>query len=162
MDGSALKYPGLTGSGGLIRNSSGSWVKGFARKIGITDNATAELWALRDGLTLYINLCLSPIEIELDDKEIVNFLATNVIISRDLCPLVDDCRELLQQIPQIKISHCYKEANFCVDALAKLGTNLAQEDCILFDIPPFVLLPLLDFDQSGLYCNRHCNVTLVT
>ena len=126
------------------------------------DNAAAELWALRDGLTLCINLCLSPVEIELDAKEIVNFVATDVIISGDLCPLVDDCRELLRQIPQTKISHCYREANFCADALAKLGTNLAQEDCILFDIPPFVLLPLLDFDQSGLYCNRHCNVTLVT
>ena len=70
-NGSALKYPGLAGGGGLIRNSSGSWVKGFARKIGIKDSVAAELWALRDGLTLCINLCLSLVEIELDAKELL-------------------------------------------------------------------------------------------
>jgi hypothetical protein len=40
--------------------------------------------------------------------------------------LVDDCKELLKCIPQTKVQHCYKEANFCANALAKLGSSLDQ------------------------------------
>ncbi|KAK7829827.1 hypothetical protein CFP56_028802 [Quercus suber] len=41
----------------------------------------------------------------------------------DFSRLVDDCRDLLLQLPQAKVSHCYREANFCADALAKLGAS---------------------------------------
>ena len=33
-DGSSLGNPGLAG-GGLIRNDSGDWVKGYARSVGV-------------------------------------------------------------------------------------------------------------------------------
>ncbi|GLT31839.1 hypothetical protein SLA2020_065470 [Shorea laevis] len=35
-DGSALKNPGPVACGGLIRDSLGKWVAGFARNVGIT------------------------------------------------------------------------------------------------------------------------------
>ena len=74
--------------------------------------------------------------------------------------IVDDWRELFRQIPQTKVLHCFREANFCADALAKLGPTL--DDFILFTVPRPFLFPLLDFDKNGLFCNRQCTVSLVT
>ena len=36
---------GLARGGGLIHNANGEWVRGFARDIGTTSSAVAELWA---------------------------------------------------------------------------------------------------------------------
>ena len=44
-DGSSLGDPGLAGGGGLIRNDRGDWTRGYARAIGSTTSAAAELWA---------------------------------------------------------------------------------------------------------------------
>ena len=52
MDGTSMGNTGLAGGGGLLQDENGSWVEGFARKIGVASSFTAELWALRDGLPL--------------------------------------------------------------------------------------------------------------
>ena len=51
-DGSSLGNLGLADGGGVIRDETGNWVVGFSRKIGVTSSFEAELWALRDGLTI--------------------------------------------------------------------------------------------------------------
>ncbi|GLT80314.1 hypothetical protein SLA2020_517600 [Shorea laevis] len=49
-DGSALYSPGPAACGGLIRDHSGKWKAGFAKRIGIPSALGAELWGARDGL----------------------------------------------------------------------------------------------------------------
>ena len=73
-DGSSLGNPGLAGGGGVIREESGNWVVGFSRKIGVTSNFDAELWALRDGLTICVNKNFQSVEVELDAKAIIDVL----------------------------------------------------------------------------------------
>ena len=48
---------------------------------------------------------------------------------------MDDCRFLLQRIPQTKIKHVFKEANKHVDGLADLGRS-QEVDFVLFDFSP--------------------------
>ena len=55
-NGSSLGNPGLVGGGGLLHNTNGEWMKGFARATGVTTSATTELWALCDGIRLCIVL----------------------------------------------------------------------------------------------------------
>ena len=98
-DGSARSFPGLASSGGLIRNYVGDRISSFAIIIGITGSAEAELRALRDGLTLCLQLRFPAAVVELDAQAIVNILSSSNSYNGDLCPLVDDCRELLRQIP---------------------------------------------------------------
>jgi hypothetical protein len=129
---------------------TGSWVM-----LGILV-LLAEFWALRDGLTLCHQLQLMAVEVELDAKLIVNAITNNSCCHSALSPLIDDCRKLLSQLPQVKVLHCYREANFCADALAKMGTSLEQ-DFILYPLPPTHVIPLLDKDILGLFCNRLCN-----
>ena len=154
-DGSSLGNPGLARGGGLIRNKEGIWVAGFARKIGITTSFFAELWALRDGLNLCISRGIAAVEVELDAKAIVD-----VVINpkySNICAFVpmDDCRHLIKQFPQICFKHCYREANRCADALARMG-GLQDADFIVFESPPVDISSFLDFDLNDLYLNRLC------
>jgi ribonuclease HI len=106
----------------------------YSRKIGITSSEAAELWALRDGLTLCHQLQLAVVEVELDAKLIITAITNNYDCHSDVSLLIDDCRKLLRQLPQSKVMHYYREANFCVDALAKLGTSLEQ-DFVVYSLP---------------------------
>ena len=70
-DGAAVGNPGRARCGGLIRNERGEWLGGFSRSIGCADSFMAELWGLRDGLTLYIDLHLNVVDVQLNAKAVV-------------------------------------------------------------------------------------------
>ena len=82
-----------------------------------------ELWGLRDGLLQCLNLHLPAIEIEIDAKSIVDLLNNPKAANNVVSPLVDDCRYLISQLSRVRIKHCFREANKCVNALARLGSN---------------------------------------
>ena len=52
IDGTMYGNPVKVGGGGILRSSSGDWIGGFVRKMGSTLSTVAELWALKDGLTM--------------------------------------------------------------------------------------------------------------
>ena len=87
-------------------------------------------------------------------------LTNNNTISGDLGIPIDDCRELLKRIPHTKVQHCYREVNFCADALTKLGSSLDQP-FVSFCHPPLNLMSLLASDKQGLFCNILCSMTNV-
>uniref|UniRef100_A0A7N2M4D3 RNase H type-1 domain-containing protein n=1 Tax=Quercus lobata TaxID=97700 RepID=A0A7N2M4D3_QUELO len=74
FDSSSLGNSGRVGGRGIIQNSSGNWVSGYARAIGHTTNVAAELWALRDGINLCIALNLANVLVELDVKLVIDLL----------------------------------------------------------------------------------------
>ena len=158
-DGSSLGNPGLAGGGGLIRNEEGGWVAGFARKIGITTSFLAELWALRDGLSLCVDRSILAVDVELDAKSIVDAIVNPDYSNIFASALLDDCRHLIQQIPQVRFKHCFREANRCADALARMG-GLQEDVFTVFESPPVDISILLEFDSKGLYLNRLCPVSL--
>jgi len=59
----------------------------------------------------------------------------------------------LKAILRTHIKQVYKEANHCVDALAKLGYNL-DSTFVLFDYPLFVVKKLLALDRTANIYNR--------
>lgn len=50
-------------------------------------------------------------------------------------PIVDDYRNLLYQIPMLKLSHCYKEAKFCAYTLTRKAVQMQQNYLILDTLP---------------------------
>jgi len=82
----------------------------------------AELWALCDGLIFCNNLYYSVVDIQIDAKIIVGLLSNPSYSNSFAMPIIDDCRQLISQIPQVRIGHCYCEANSCADFLAKMGS----------------------------------------
>ena len=164
-DGASLGNPGKAGSGGLIRDSEGRWVKGFSRSVGHATSVIAELWDLRDGLKLAAQLGIGCLEVELDAKIIVEMLNnaessnnTNLKFSS----LLYGCRFLIANATQVRVTHIYKEMNQCADFLARKGCCL-REDFVIFESSPSEELDkLLVADVNGLYCSRQIATTLAS
>ena len=60
----------------------------------------------------------------------------------------------------VKIQHCYRQANKCVDALARRGALLPQ-DFVVFLEPPADVALLLSLDAAGVAFDRIVNVSSV-
>ena len=143
----------MAGGGGLIRNDKGEWVKGYARAIGITTSVAAELWALRDGIRLCIALKIPAVEIQLDAKVVIDLVRKESSNLNSLDALVDDCKEGLKQIPNVKIMHCFREGNKCANNLARQGALLDQDFVVFIHPPPEVEL-LIRLDTVGILYDR--------
>ena len=100
-NGSSLGNLRLASGGGVIRDEIGNWVVGFSRRIGVTLSFEAELWALRDGLTICVDKNFQAIEVEMDAKAIIDILQKANQVNPIISPLPDDCKQLASQIPQI-------------------------------------------------------------
>ena len=112
-DGSSLGNPGAAGGGGVIRDASGAWIQAFSRNICSTTSFLVELWALRNGLIMCKELQLHAVEVELDACVVSDLMNHNGGSNSVNSSLVADCRLLIAQMPQVKVNHCYREANCC-------------------------------------------------
>ena len=98
-DGSAASIVGPAGGGGLVRDENGAWVMGFARRIGNASSYLAELWALRDGLQLCLQIHAQAVVIELDAKAIVDAFNSPYVSNSIVSSIMDECRYLATRIP---------------------------------------------------------------
>nr|POF23203.1 putative ribonuclease h protein [Quercus suber] len=94
-DGTSYGNPGRAGGGGVIRDSEGRWLKGFARSIGFTTNITVEFWALRDGLMQALQMGVQNLVVELDAKVVVKLVQSHFPSNAYYSSLLADCRSLL-------------------------------------------------------------------
>ncbi|GLU18716.1 hypothetical protein SLE2022_350000 [Rubroshorea leprosula] len=108
---------------------------GYTRKIGWSSILVAELWAIRDGLRLAIDRNISHLIVESDFSTAICLLSEDPSESHPFSTLILDCRDMLQQIPHVKVVHVVREANMAVDAMAKVGHNIL-EDFVIFDCIP--------------------------
>ena len=152
LDESSMGNPGLVG-GGIIRDSFGRWVKGYARAIGVTTSVAAELWASRDGIRLCISLNLPAVEIELDAKVVADLMRSRNSRANISNVIVAGCKDGLKKILFVRIMHYFREANKCTDALARRGALLPQDFMIFMNPPPKVEM-LLSLDAIGTMYDR--------
>ena len=101
----------MASGGGILCSESSTWIKAFTRNIGIATSFVVELWALRDGLNMCLNMQISALEIDLDAKVVANLMCNVETLKNDNAAIVANYRYLLSQFPQVKVSHCYREAN---------------------------------------------------
>ena len=142
----------MAGGGGVIRGQEGEWIAGFARPLGRTNSCMVELWALRDGLLLAKELGINNLIVELDALSVVLFMKNNTC-NLLMEPLLTDCRNLLKEFPNTQVVHAYREANQCVDTLAKMGAG-SLASFVVFWTPPPVVDSILAHDSANVCCNR--------
>ncbi|KAK6939297.1 Ribonuclease H domain [Dillenia turbinata] len=136
------------GVGGLIRDDNGSWMVGFYSRIGLSDILAAELWGAWKGLNLALDRGLRKIELEFDSESLVNLLSEVVNKYHMLFSHVMDCRAIMQWVEVVEIKHVCREANSCVDLLAKMGIK-ASQTFELLKVPPRDVLASLYQNSSG-------------
>ena len=161
-DGASIGNPGKAGGGGIIRDCHGDWVKGYSRSIGYSTSVLAEWWALRDGLILAIQLGINQLEVELDAKVIVELLNGAKCPNQSYSPLLNDCRSLIARLVQFWVEHVYREANQCVDFLAKRDCCMRKNFAVSDVSPSANLNILIDFDKNELYYYRRVANTLAS
>ena len=92
--------------------------------MGIALNNLAELAAVRQGLMLAWNKGVKVLQLELDSKVVLHWLTNkNINYPTNMLSLICDCRNLLDQGWEVHMHHVNREANGCVNALAKRGTR---------------------------------------
>jgi ribonuclease HI len=70
--------PGISGFGGLIRNSDGAWMHGFAGNIEFSNILHVELLAMYHGLTLAWELDIKDLWCYSDSKTVIKLLSDHV------------------------------------------------------------------------------------
>lgn len=71
FDGVVDLSANLASCGGVIRDSTGSWLRGFVSNIGACSPALAEAWALLRSIQLAIQMRFQNVIFEGDSREIV-------------------------------------------------------------------------------------------
>ena len=105
---------------------------------------------MRDGLS---SLHIMALEIEVAAKVVLDWMNSELCNNLNHSPLIMDCRARINQVPQVRMMHCFREANKCEDALACKGPSL-QQDFVVFESLPVDISMLLYYDQIGMYYER--------
>ncbi|XP_027120639.2 uncharacterized protein [Coffea arabica] len=127
-DGCSLGNPGVSGGGGVLRDSSGALLFGFSVPFGELTCLQVEIKALVFGIQQCCLRGFSRIRVEVDSLVLVNLL-----VRRWRCPwLVRSDLEALLAMQGVEwtVGHCYREMNQVADALAKVGAQ--SEGIILY------------------------------
>lgn len=69
---------------------------------------------------------LLVVDIQIDAKAIVDVVSNSSFANRIVMPIVDDCKQLISQLAQVRIGRCYREANYCAYFLARTGAMQAN------------------------------------
>ncbi|BFG25218.1 hypothetical protein CerSpe_114920 [Prunus speciosa] len=157
IDGSRRFASGTIGAGGVIRNSNGDWIAGFAINLGTGQVLEAELWGLFFGIKLAVHKRLSHLNIEMDSSVAVNLMKkADFPQDHPLAGLLSGCLSLMRQIGNIELNHIYREQNSVADGLANWSYNLDLDYCDL-DEPPAWITPAVLDDLLGV-----CKMRLVS
>lgn len=97
-----------------------NFVLGFQRNVGVCSSLAAELWSLRDGLQLAMDISWSNVTIVTDALAALHAIQDQQLAgSHPLSALIFDCRYLMEALPVPTLRHDLREANICADILAK-------------------------------------------
>uniref|UniRef100_A0A5B7ALD5 RNase H type-1 domain-containing protein n=1 Tax=Davidia involucrata TaxID=16924 RepID=A0A5B7ALD5_DAVIN len=139
----------MVGFGGVIRDDSGRWVKGYYGFISYTNSITAKLWSIREGLRLMAQSGSPKLIVESDCEVTINLLNKLEEIDSAYEAILEDCRLYAASFEVCEFIHTLREGNTCVDYAANLGVN-QRERMVVMDEPPTELLRLLFADVASM------------
>jgi ribonuclease HI len=141
------------GCGGVIRGTQGEWIRGFAKNIGWCNAFVAELWGVYEGLKCARSLGFNKVEVNIDDIAVVNVIKKRKSHSLIGRTILQQIWKLLDEDWEVDISHSFREANRCADALATAGCALSNTSVFYDDCPLFISSILVD-DRMGITTPR--------
>nr|XP_027109237.1 uncharacterized protein LOC113729105 [Coffea arabica] len=124
IDGCSKGNPGVSGGGGVIRDSGGKLLLAFACHLGQATSVQAEVRALLFGVKVCIQWGFRKLEAELDSLVLVH-----ILFGKARCPWsvfleVQQLLGFMEHIPSV--GHCFRQANQVADVLSKVGCTLGE------------------------------------
>ena len=108
----------------MIEDDRGMRLRGLHRWLGVTTNNEAEYQALIEGLKAVSDWKPDRVELYLDSKLVVEQMNGRYRVkSAELAPLYKRASDLVQQLPEVKITHVEREKNKGADALANMAID---------------------------------------
>jgi len=118
-DGASRGNPGPAGAGAIITDKEGATLAEKAVYLGETTNNQAEYRALIVGLEEVVKLAPVRLTIRMDSELIVKQLSGEYRVrNRDLLPLHNRARRLIEQLAAVEVKHVPREENTDADRLA--------------------------------------------
>ncbi|XVE77975.1 hypothetical protein DITRI_Ditri13aG0107100 [Diplodiscus trichospermus] len=152
-DGAWDKINNIASAGGVIRNSHGDWVFGFAMNIGPCGITDAELWGIHQGLILAWERGFRKVEVETDCLTALQAIQNKEKRSNFQVALASSIRELIDRDWQVVLSHNFRQTNHVADYLAKLARKLHQGIAICEE-PPVEIRQCLQNDSNNVEYSR--------
>ncbi|KAL8143992.1 hypothetical protein V2J09_017024 [Rumex salicifolius] len=144
---------GRAAAGGVIRDSSGTWLGGFTRSIGICSVPAAELWGILSGLTLAWDLGFRKVCVDTDSLLAFRLINKPVDGAHPLSSLLTLVKDSIGRRWDVRLRHCYREGNRVADDLADFAFSFPIGFHVL-EGPPCRSLPLLLDDVRGVSLPR--------
>ncbi|XP_021765748.1 uncharacterized protein LOC110730268 isoform X1 [Chenopodium quinoa] len=120
---------GAAGAGGLIRCQQGKWQIGFSVKISALGPASAELFAIKEGLSTSWARGIRFLELE-TDAQALKYMLENPLyyIDHELSNFINDIVKLLQREWSVTILHVKRQSNKLAHGLAQIGRLQPDDD----------------------------------
>lgn len=119
----------------------------------------AEIKALLRGLRIASTMCIKPLIICTDSKELVSAITRGHELYTNL---IFESRSLLQVLEATRINHTFREQNRVADRLAKEGSKLMQLGVpIILSSPPASAVPFVEADKEGKVFARLINPSIL-
>ncbi|KAK8566965.1 hypothetical protein V6N13_110046 [Hibiscus sabdariffa] len=137
----------LAKTSGLLRESYGTWIRGYNHSIGIVDALTVELWAIHDGLIAAWELGFEFVRVQSNCTKAISPLSADNA-SRDSYALMKSIHSLCQRGWTIDFVWIPREANQATNHLNK-NLPLSQFEQVYLDTLLAHLGDLLIRDING-------------
>ncbi|KAK9011773.1 hypothetical protein V6N11_039855 [Hibiscus sabdariffa] len=151
----SVSLPDHLGSlGGVLRGSSGDWLRGYRQSVGVVPPLNAELWSILVGLQLAFSMGFSRVQVQSDSSAAIR-LILDPMAANSVSSLVRRISSL-QNLPwSLRFLWVPREMNMVADGLSKLS-SLNDFHLQIFDDIPETIRPLLARDREGPPYRRRC------
>lgn len=124
VDGSSRGNPGPSGIGYKVVGANGEILAQGGEFIGFATSRVAEYYAMKEGCEQAIGLGLDSVRFVSDNLMLVNQLnGIYKVKNRDILPIYDDIRGLLEHFEACAFTHVAREQNSDADAEAKAAID---------------------------------------
>nr|XP_027122188.1 uncharacterized protein LOC113739143 [Coffea arabica] len=129
-DDCAKGNPGVSGGGGVLRDSSGHVLVAFSAYLGEGSSLRAETLAALLGIQLCLGKGVAPRVIQSD-----SLLLTEILQRRYHCPwyIRREVEQIWHLVGEARFVHCYREANKVADILSNVGISHSQQLVRVYD-----------------------------
>ncbi|KAK8578842.1 hypothetical protein V6N12_069186 [Hibiscus sabdariffa] len=137
----SVSLPDHLGSlGGVLRGSSGDWLRGYRQLVGVVPPLNAELWSILVGLQLAFSMGFSRVQVQSDSSAAIR-LILDPMAANSVSSLVRRISSL-QNLPWLlRFLWVPREMNMVADGLSKLP-SLNDFHLQIFDDKPETIRPL--------------------
>ena len=109
--------------GGVLRDKTGAWLWGIRGRSYATDLLHAEIIALKMGLQVLRLKAEGRVIIETDSSTLVNLFQDVVAADHPRAEVLQECRDLLNNIMFATVYYVPRTCNWCAHLLANSGYN---------------------------------------